>query len=180
MATQGKNVVVASHFGMTTTPSPRFATRPSVPQAGSPLDMQWREELTLAYPGGTITATRGNLEQTFLILGAASGYGDAPTETISRTGHQRVNTIGGAATSVKATSYSVTKYPTGTSNQAAAGQAVRVLTGVGSYTARVTGSLQALVAYLVSIENTIFDYVSVVSRRGTTYGPIGPSTSSPA
>lgn len=163
---------------MTTTPTPYFATRPTVPPAGSSLDLQWRKDLTLAYQGGTITASRGNLEQTLSIPGASAGYGDAPTETISRTGHQRVNQIGGPATSVKATSYTVTKYPTGTTNTAAAGQAVRVLTGVGSYTARVTGSLQDLVAYFVSIENTIFDYVTVVSQQGTTYGPIGPAASS--
>ena len=160
---------------MTTTPVPRFATRPSVPPAGSSLDLQWRKDLTLAYPGGTITAARGNLEQTFVILGATAGYGDAESISISRTSHQRVNKIGGPATSVKATTYTVTKYPTGTTNQAAAGQAVEVLTGVGSYTARVTGSLQALVAYLVSIENTIYDFVGVVSQQGTTYGPIGPA-----
>lgn len=161
---------------MTMTPTPRFAGRPSVPPAGSPLDLQWRKNLTLAYPGGTITAARGNLEQTFLILGAASSYCQAVTESISRTGHQRVNKIGGPATSVKATTYTVKKYPTGSTNQAAAGQTVEVLTGVGTYRARVTGSLQALMAHLCSIENTVFDYVSVVSQQGTIYGPIGPAT----
>lgn len=162
---------------MTMTPTPRFATRPSVPAAGSPEDLQWRKNLTLAYPGGTITAARGNLEQTLNISGTTSSYCQAVTESISRTGHQRVNKIGGTATSVKATTYTVKKYPTGTTNQAAAGQAVEVLTGVGSYRARVTGSLQSLMAYLCSIENTVFDYVSVVSQHGTIYGPIGPAIS---
>lgn len=134
--------------------------------------------MTLAYPGGTITAARGNLEQTLAVGSASSAYCQAATESFSRTGHQRVNKIGGTATSVKATTVSVKKYPTGTTNQAAAGQAVEVLTGAGSYTARVTGSMQALVAYLCSIENTVFDYMTVVSQQGTIYGPIGPATPS--
>ena len=158
------------------TPTPRFAVRPSVPAAGSPLDLQWRKSLTLAYPGGSITAARGNLEQTLSIGSAQSAYCQAATESISRSGHQRVSKIGGPAVSVKATTYSVKKYPTGTTNQAAAGQAVEVLTGAGSYTARVTGTMQALMAHLCSIENTVFDYITVVSQQGTIYGPIGPAT----
>jgi hypothetical protein len=161
---------------MTMTPTPRFATRPTVPAAGSSLDFQWRKDMTLAYPGGSITAARGNLEQTFALSGATSSYCQAVTESISRTGHSRVNKIGGTSTSVKATTFSVKKYPTGRSSQAAAGQAVEVLTGVGSYTARVSGSLQALMAYVCSIENSVFDYVTVVSQQGTIYGPVGPST----
>lgn len=161
---------------MTMTPMPRFAGRPSVPPAGSPLDLQWRKDLTLAYPGGTITAARGNLEQTFLILGAAQSVCQAPTESISRTGHSRVNKIGGSSTSVRSTTYTVKKYPTASSGQAASGQEYLVRTGAGSYTARVTGSLQALTSYLCSIENTIFDFVQVVTQRGTKSPLIGPAT----
>ena len=160
------------------TPMPRFAQRPSVPPAGSPLDLQWRKELTLAYPGGSITSARGNLEQTFLILGAATSVCQSPAESISRTGHSRVNKIGGPSTSVRATTYTVKKYPTASTGQAAAGQEYLVRTGVGNYTARVTGSLQALTAYLCSIENTIFDFVQVVTQRGTKSPLIGPATGS--
>lgn len=163
---------------MISTPTPRFATRPLVPDAGTVEDFQWRRELTLPYANGSITATRGNLEQTLYIRGATVSYCGAPSQVITRTGSQRTNTIGGATTLVKGSTFTLKKFPSAPRGQAAGGQPVTIITGVGSYTARVSGSLQALVNYFCAYESAIFDWVQIVSEHGTVYGPIGPSVPS--
>ena len=57
---------------------------------------------------------------------------------------------------------------------AAAGQQVRVVTSVGEYTARLTGSVSALATYLCDNNNALYDAVYIYSPRGAEYGPFTP------
>ena len=160
-------------FPMTQAPTPRFNQRPDPPAVGTPDYDRWKQESALAWPGGTLTATYGNLAQTFA-LNTIENACAAQTVSVSRAGGSRVNRIGGPATSVKATSFSLRRYPKKNAGNAAAGAAILIRTEVGEYTARLTGSIQDFVAYLCGNGSRMFGSIYVHSANGAKYGPFNP------
>ena len=157
-------------------PEVLFITRPTPPTAGTDEYSRWSKEATLNFPGGYITSSYGNLIQTFGMTStdACSGV----TKNVSRKSYSRVNTIGGDAKTIGATTFSYTAYPKRNSGNAAAGQAITVVTSVGTYTARLGGDLQSFVQWLCGNgTGQLYDTISFFSGHGAEYGPFAPIAS---
>ena len=158
---------------MTQAPTPRFSQRPDPPAVGKPEYDRWKQESALAWPGGTLTATYGNLAQTFA-LNLLDGACTAQTNSVSRAGGDRVNRIGGPKITVKSSSLSLRRYPKKNAGNAAAGAPILIVTEVGEYTARLTGSIQDFVSYLCGNGSKMFGSIYVHSANGAKYGPFNP------
>jgi hypothetical protein len=127
------------------------------------------KDLTVNYPGGSLTMTVGALKSLF--------GDDTPiitpvpeTKQVTVKSHSRVRVIGQPATNVTGFSYEFTQWPTSQANNAASGDVV-LLSWEGSegdWTGRVTGAFSALGIFLVanSTKPVLFR-----SERGTKYGP---------
>lgn len=160
---------------MTQTPDLRFVQRPSPPNVSDPEYKRWAQEAALTYPGGTLTSAYGNLIQT-IALSSVGTMCNPPTKSVSVKAHTRTNTIGGTSTNVAATNYTKSQYPKKNSSAGAGGEPVRVVTSVGEYDARLTGSMQDLAAYLCANAAAIYDAFWVYSPSGAQYGPFSPSS----
>ena len=160
---------------MTQTPTPMFVTRPSPPIVSNPEYERWAKEAALTFPGGSLTSAYGNLIQT-VALGSLTSVCNPPTKSVSVKSHSRTNTIGGTATNVAAHNYVKSQYPKKNSSGGAAGEPVRVVTSVGEYQARLTGSMQDLAEYLCANGAAIYDAFWVYSPSGAQYGPFTPSS----
>ena len=158
---------------MTDSPTLRFATRPTPPAAGTDEYKRWAKEGTIAFPGGSLTASYGNIVQTFSLNGLATACTADPL-TVSRKAHSRTNRIGGATTSVAGASYSLRRYPKKNSGNAAAGQPIEVITDIGSYTARLTGDVQDFVQWLCGNGSNFLGTMSFATEHGTLFGPFAP------
>ena len=158
------------------TATPYFLTRPTPPAASTDEYTRWKKESTLNFPGGYLTATYGNLIQTFTMSGTDACSGTQVDST--RKAHSRTNTIGGASISVAQAQYSYTKYPKRNGGNAAGGQPITVVTSVGSYTARLGGDIQDLVGWLCGNGTAqLYDAIEFVSPNGAHYGPFSPIAS---
>ena len=126
-------------------------------------------DVTLNYAGGSLTMSRGALEDLF---GAdATVLTPVPdTKQVTVKSHSRVRVIGEPASNITGFSYELTQWPTSQANNAAAGEVV-LLSWDGSdgdWTGRVTGSMSALGIWLV---DTSTKAVVFRTERGTKYGP---------
>lgn len=136
------------------------------------MDPQARK-ISLGFPGGSLTATRGLLEALFgANLVNASQYGQS---TISVQGHSRIRVIGGASTPVAAHNYVAKKYPTGQRGGGSAGEPVRFFYNGDWWTARLTGSHQALNEWLSGSPGAGTQALLWRSEKGTPYGPFQPA-----
>lgn len=160
---------------MTQTPAPKFVTRPDPPAVGTPEYSRWSKETALAFPGGTLTAAYGNLVQT-VNLNSIGFQCNPPTKQVSVTSTSVTRTIGGASSTRSAYSFTKKQYNKKNAGSAAAGEPVRVVTSVGEYTARLTGSMSALADFLCANGAAIYDGFSVYSPAGAEYGPFVPSS----
>lgn len=126
-------------------------------------------KISIGFPGGSLTATRGLLEALFgTNLVNASQYGEA---TVSVQGHSRVRVIGGASTPVQAHNYVAKKYPTGQRGGGSGGEAIQFLYGGDWWTARLSGSHQALNDWLSDSPGSGTQAIQWRSEKGTSYGP---------
>ena len=85
-------------------------------------------------------------------------------------------TIGGAITHRAGYQYTKKQFNKKNSSLAAAGYHVRIVTEVGEYTARLTGSMEALATFLCNNGAAIYDSIYVYSPRGAQYGPFNPTS----
>ena len=152
------------------TATPYFATRPDVPAAGSDEVLYWRKEFTVNYEGGSLTAARGNILQTLNVEGATN-FCSVEDKNVSVKAHPRQNSIGGATKSIAGFSYSIKAYPISRAAQADGGQPITVVTDIGEYTARLSGSAAAFAGYLCGNINVLYGATSFVTEKGTFYGP---------
>ena len=155
----------------------RFVPRPTPPQAGTDEYSRWTREATMNFPGGFLTATYGNLIQTFTMTSTDACSGT--TKNVSRKSYTRTNTIGGDAKTIGATTFSYVAYPKRNGGNAASGQAITVVTPVGSYVARLGGDIQDFVGWLCGNgTGQLYGNISFYSGRGAEYGPFAPIASS--
>ena len=130
-------------------------------------------DLTLNYAGGSLTMSRGALEDLF--GEDATVLTPVPdTKQVTVKSHSRTRVIGEPASNVTGFSYELTQWPTSQANNAAAGEVV-LLSWDGSdgdWTGRVTGSMSALGIWLV---DTSTKAVVFRTERGTKYGPFQKS-----
>lgn len=158
---------------MTGTPIVQFATRPNPPAVTDAEYQAWSRRGTVNYDGGYIEATYGDLIQTWSLAESDACAGQA--RAVVRTSTTRTNTIGGASTPVAGANYVYTAYPKRNSSLAAGGDLFTVHTDIGSYTARVGGDVQTLIAYVCSNTNQLYAPISIQSSSGAWYGPFSPS-----
>lgn len=125
--------------------------------------------MTINFPGGYATMTRGLAEAIF-------GKDNAAIETLptlltrSVKAHSRTRVIGGPSTSVGAYQYTYDKYPTSSGDQASGGREVFIDLGDGEkWTARVGGSFANFASFLG--QNATAPQVFFQSYAGTKYGP---------
>lgn len=166
-------VVCTSH--MEDTPTLMAATRPAVPNVGTPEYARWSKESSIAFDGGTLTAAYGNLIQT-LDMDAIGFSCSAATKQVSVTSSAPVLTIGQPPISRKTYTYTKKQFNKKNAGSAAAGEPVRIVTSVGEYTARLTGSIESLATFLCTNSAAIYDAFDVYSPRGAAYGPFTPSS----
>lgn len=158
-------------------PTTRLATRPNVPAADSAEYERWKRDATIAYPGGYLKATYGDLIQTFTMSGTDACT--ATPVTVSRKAHSRVNTIGGDATPIDQKTFTYNRYPKRNGGQAAGGAVVTITTAVGSYTARLGGDIQTFHDWMCTNGiSQLYDPIEFTSDRGAHYGPYGSTPQS--
>jgi len=132
-------------------------------------------KLSMGFPGGSLTATRGLLQALFgqdLVL--ASQVGEA---NVSRQGHTRIRVIGGSSTGVASSSFVRKKYGAARSNGGSGGEPIQMLYQGDWWTVRLSGSHQALNSWLGSSLWQSGNIVMWRSEKGTTYGPFTSATS---
>ena len=166
---------VQTYLAMTGTPTVQFATRPNPPAVTDPEYQAWSRRATVNYDGGYIKATYGDLIQTWS-LGETDACAGVATAVV-RSASTRTNTIGGATTSVAGSNYVYTAYPKRNSSLAAGGDLFTIHTDIGTYTARVGGDVQTLIAYVCTNTNQLYSAISIQSSAGAWYGPFAPSDS---
>lgn len=130
--------------------------------------------VTMGFPGGSLSATRGLLVALFgpeLVNASQTG-----TASVSVQSHSRVRVIGGAATAVSSTTYTRKKFPSGRSNGGAGGEAIKLMVAGDWWTARLTGSHQDFNDWLENSTWASGNTAMWRSEKGTTYGPFTPST----
>ena len=160
---------------MEDTPTLKFVTRPTPPSVGTPEYDRWTKESAIAFDGGTLTAAYGNLIQT-LSLDTIGFNCNPATKQVSVSSTSVVRTIGQPAGTRKAYTYTKKQFNKKNSSLGAAGEPVRIVTSVGEYTARLTGSIEALATFLCANGAAIYDAFDVYSPRGAMYGPFTPSS----
>lgn len=154
----------------------RFATRPSVPEAGSDEEARWKKMATVAYDGGYIHATYGNLTQTFALSGKNKFC--LSSVDVERAAYtvQRTLTIGTDSKEVKVPASRYKRWPRRNGSNAAAGEPYTFKTDIGSYTARVGGDVQSLLKALCDSVDQIYGTLWIYSDRGAEYGPISAAS----
>lgn len=128
------------------------------------------KKLTVNFTGGSLTATRGLLEGMFG-TNFAGLDAEPVVSTVSVTGYTRNRVIGGPSTSVGATTYTRTKYPTSQAGGAAGGEPIMINFAGDFWTARLSGSHQDFAAFLVANGGPLTESIFWKSEKGTSYGP---------
>ena len=126
-------------------------------------------EITINYEGGSLSMALGNAKDLF---GENSPVVNPPSvdKNVSVKSHSRTRVIGGPTTSISAFQYTYKQWPTSTSGNAKGGKIIYMSweSSEGEWTARVSGSMADLGAFLISsaAKTTTFR-----TQRGTKYGP---------
>lgn len=154
----------------------RFVPRPNPPEAGTDEYARWSSTSTMNFPGGYLEATYGNLIQTFTMTGTDAC--SSKSVNVSRKSYSRVNVIGGESKTIGATSYTYKAYPKRNASGAAGGQAITIVTDIGSYTARLGGDIQSFATWLCGNgTGQLHGNISFYSEHGAEYGPFAPIVS---
>lgn len=130
-------------------------------------------KVSIGFPGGSLTASRGLLHALFgeeLVNTASPDVAAVQVDS-----HSRVRVIGGPSTAVGAHTYNRKKYPTGQRGGGSGGEAIRFLVGSDYWTARLSGSHQALNDWLATSPGTVSAPIMYRSEKNTPYGPFGAS-----
>ena len=126
--------------------------------------------MTITFPGGSLTATRDVLESIFKSENLPSTC--SPQETnVSRKSYTRTRYPGDSKTViVPATTYLLKNYGSGESSQAAGGEPVKFFIDGSWWTARLTGAHQAFMDYLcANTESLKYDATYWMSAKGRKY-----------
>jgi hypothetical protein len=129
-------------------------------------------KISLNFPGGSITATRGLLTAVFgQDLVAASEFAST---TISRKSHVRKRVIGGDSKTVLSTIYVRKDFGSSRSNGGAGGERIALLYNGEWWSARLSGAHQDFNEWLKN--STWGSGVAAMwrSEKGTKYGPFVP------
>lgn len=131
----------------------------------------------MSYNDGYLSASYGNLVQTFLMSDVDPTCGEKDVSAIVKE-HKRTNKIGGTQKTITQFTKNYKVFPGKNGSVAAGGVPVTVVTDIGTYTARMGGSVEDLVSYLCANKGQMYGPVYVITDRGREYGPFGPTSSS--
>jgi hypothetical protein len=152
-----------------------FAQRPNPPAINTPEFDQWTKERAISFAGGTLTAAYGNLIQTFS-LDAIPSNCNPPTKSVSVPPATVTRVIGGGSTQRAGYQYTKKQFNKKNSSAGAAGYPIRIVTSVGEYSARLTGSMDAFATFLCNNGAALYDSIRVYSPRGADYGTFTPTS----
>ena len=130
--------------------------------------------VSVGFPGGAISGTRGLLEAAFgagLVAAEQSG-----SQTVAVKGHLRTRVIGQLPKVIAPNAYTLKKFPSGRSNGGAGGEAIQLLVDGDWWTARLTGSHQDFNDWLSGATWSSGKTIMWRSEKGTTYGPFKATT----
>ena len=144
-----------------------FMTARFVPNEDSP-DLY--RNLTITFPGGSLTATRDVLESIFKKENLPSTC-NPESKPVSRKSYSRTRFPGDdAPTIVPATVYEFKKYGSGSASNAAGGEPIKFLINGDFWTARLNGAHQDFMDYLCeNTEALKYDATYWVSEKGRKY-----------
>ena len=128
----------------------------------------------MSFNGGTLTAAYGNLIQTFWLSGIGFNC-NPPTKNVSVPPTTVTRTIGGTTSQRAGYAYTKKQFNKKNSSLAAGGEQILIVTGVGEYTARLTGSLEDFATFMCDNTGLIYDSIYFYSERGAQYGPFNPT-----
>lgn len=131
-------------------------------------------KVSIGFPGGNITATRGLLEAVFGEALVQQQAGEP--RQVSRKGHTRVRVIGGPATGVSASTANFGPGGGARDLNTMGGEAIQVLYEGDWWTMRLNGSHRAFNEFLGSAQYQAGKLVMWRSEKGTTYGPFTSET----
>ena len=131
--------------------------------------------VTINYPGGSITLPVGNAKSLFGDDGYELLRPLGEEVTVSKKGHSRTRVIGGESTTVAATTYTYTKWPRTSRSNSAGGQEIMMSWegSEGSWVARMAGTASDLGTFL----NSKSPKAVTFSTAGSNYGPFIRSAS---
>ena len=126
--------------------------------------------LTITFPGGSLTATRDVLESIFKKENLPSTC-DPLTRPVSRKSYARSRYPGDQnPTIVPATVYELKTYGSGSSSQAAGGEPIKFLIDGSFWTARLNGAHQDFMDYLCANTASLkYDATYWISEKGRKY-----------
>ena len=147
-------------------PEPRFVDTEALKKGAN---------ATINFDGGSLTASRG----VFLAMFEAENNYEACESTDvarKRVSHFRTEYIGAEVKSVAEANWTQKKFNSQTKSRAAGGEAIQIRINGEWWTARLSGSHEALMSFLCDNSGDLKDVISWRSERGTLYGPIGQLT----
>ena len=152
-----------------------FAERPAVPETDSDEDMVWRKESAITFDGGYISATYGNLVQTWNLGQSLSTCSGVDVQRSAYTA-KRANKIGDPKVDVSVPSSTYKRFPRKNGSLAAGGLPYTFVTDIGTYTARIGGDVETCVQWICDNRNTMYGTLTIYTNRGAQYGPFGNQT----
>lgn len=155
--------------------APYFAERPNPPATDSDEDKMWRKESAITFEGGYISATYGNLIQTFNL---GQSLAACSSKDISRKAYtaSRTNKIGGTSKTVNVPASTYKKFPRKNGSLAAGGVPYTFVTDIGTYVARIGGDVETTVKWICDNRNTMYGTLTIYTDRGAQYGPFAQTT----
>jgi len=122
----------------------------------------------LSYDGGYISSTLGLIEH---VWGSdwEKKAGEGKTKTITRKEYTRQRVIGGAATRVGQSSFSITRHPRRINGGAAGGQPIKIVLDGKAWGARMGGSVQSFKKFLngAGHPNVAFTFITELGGEYT-------------
>ena len=156
-------------------PAVYFAQRPTPPATDTDEDKMWRKESAITFQGGYISATYGNLVQTWNLGQSLAACSSVAVNRAAYTA-TRTNKIGGASQSVNVPASTYNRFPRKNGSLAAGGSAFTFVTDIGSYTARIGGDVETCVKWICDNRNQMYGTLTIFTDRGAQYGPFANNT----
>ena len=127
------------------------------------------KKISIGFEGGSITATRGLLQELF--GSALTNPATGTAQYVTRQKHPRIRVIGGGVTEVAASTSIRMKYPTGSTSAGSGGEPIRFIVGNKEWSARLSGSHSSFNTFLKTGDWTGGQTILWKSEKGKPYGP---------
>ena len=145
--------------------------RPEIPEAGTEEDARWRKDNSISWNGGSLTAAYGNLVQTWNTTGGNIIENSAQDIDRASYSNQRRNKYSDDAKTVNTPASTYRRFPRHNSSLASGGEMYTIRTDVGEYRARVTGSVQDFVQFILDNRSALYGTIWVYTGSNAEYGP---------